>query len=112
MLLKSCYQLRARNLTKKLTDQFHRDIIGRGGWNNNNLGGERLFPWNGSSDWLAGCLLCLRCTTEMRGRRMREREKRRGSEKDQKTVGETKDGVEWKETRAEEGIQFHCDENE
>lgn len=43
---------------------------------------------------------------------MREREKRRGSEKDQKTEGETKDGVEWKETRAEEGIQFHCDENE
>lgn len=105
MLLKSCYQLRARNLTKKLTDQFHRDIIGRGGWNNNNLGRGTSVPVEREvlTGWLAGWLPA--CTTEMRRLWARERG---GKEERERERGRSKDGM--AETRAEAGIQFHCDE--
>lgn len=40
----------------------------------------------------------------------RERERKGEGERERsKDGGDAKDGVGWKETRAEEGIQFHCD---
>lgn len=62
--------------------------------------------------WLVACLPVHNRNARMESERKREKKRERGRSKGGRgdEEGATKDGM--GETRAEEGIQFHCDENE